>query len=35
MLRIAIQSKGRLFEDCMDLLKESGIKLSNAKRTLL
>lgn len=35
MLRIAIQSKGRLFEDCMELLKESGIKLSNAKRTLL
>ena len=35
MLRIAIQSKGRLYEDCMDLLKEAGIKLSNAKRTLL
>lgn len=35
MLRIAIQSKGRLFDDCMDLLKEAGIKLSNAKRTLL
>jgi len=35
VLRIAIQSKGRLFEDCMDLLKEAGIKLSNAKRTLL
>lgn len=35
MLRIAIQSKGRLFEDCMDLLKEAGIKMSNAKRTLL
>ena len=35
MLRIAIQSKGRLCEDCMDLLKEAGIKLSNAKRTLL
>ncbi len=35
MLRIAIQSKGRLFDDCMDLLKESGIKLNNAKRTLL
>ena len=35
MLRIAIQSKGRLFEDCMDLLNEAGIKLSNAKRTLL
>lgn len=35
MLRIAIQSKGRLFDDCMDLLKEAGIKLSTAKRTLL
>ena len=35
MLRIAIQSKGRLYEDCMNLLKEAGIKLSNAKRTLL
>lgn len=35
MLRIAIQSKGRLYEDCMDLLKEAGIKINNAKRTLL
>lgn len=35
MLRIAIQSKGRLYEDCMALLKEAGIRLSNAKRTLL
>lgn len=35
MLRIAIQSKGRLYEDCMALLKEAGIRFSNAKRTLL
>jgi ATP phosphoribosyltransferase len=35
MLRIAVQSKGRLFEDTMELLKEAGIKLSSAKRTLL
>jgi ATP phosphoribosyltransferase len=35
MLRIAIQSKGRLYDDCMNLLKESGIKLGTAKRTLL
>ena len=35
MLRIAVQSKGRLFEDTMDLLKETGIKVSSSKRTLL
>ncbi len=35
MLRLAVQSKGRLFEDTMELLKEAGIKLSSAKRTLL
>jgi ATP phosphoribosyltransferase len=35
MLRIAVQSKGRLHEDTMKLLEESGIKLSSAKRTLL
>ena len=35
MLRIAVQSKGRLNEDTMALLKEAGIKLSKAKRTLL
>lgn len=35
MLRIAVQSKGRLYEDTMDLLTEAGIKLSSAKRTLL
>ncbi len=35
MLRIAVQSKGRLFEDTMYLLKETGIKVSSSKRTLL
>ena len=35
MLRIAIQSKGRLNEDSMALLSETGIKLSSGKRTLL
>ena len=35
MLSIAVQSKGRLFEDTMDLLKETGIKVSSSKRTLL
>lgn len=35
MLRIAIQSKGRLFDDSMNLLLEAGIKISTAKRTLL
>lgn len=35
MLRIAVQSKGRLYEDTMGLLTEAGIKLSSAKRTLL
>lgn len=35
MLRIAVQSKGRLFEDTMELLKETGIKVSSSKRTLL
>lgn len=35
MLRIAVQSKGRLNEETMTLLKEAGIKLSKAKRTLL
>lgn len=34
-LRIAIQSKGRLNEDTIALLKEAGIKLNNVKRTLL
>lgn len=35
MLRIAVQSKGRLNEDTMSLLRESDIKLSSTKRTLL
>lgn len=35
MLRIAIQSKGRLNEDSMALLSETGIKLSSGKRILL
>ena len=35
MLRIAIQSKGRLYEDTMNLLKEADIKVSESKRTLL
>jgi ATP phosphoribosyltransferase len=35
MLRIAVQSKGRLNEETMALLKEAGIKLNNSKRTLL
>lgn len=35
MLRIAVQSKGRLFEDTMALLTEAGIKVSSSKRTLL
>ena len=35
MLRIAVQSKGRLFEDTMNLLAEADIKVSSSKRTLL
>ena len=35
MLRIAVQSKGRLFEDTMNLLSEADIKVSSSKRTLL
>jgi ATP phosphoribosyltransferase len=35
MLRIAVQSKGRLNEDTMLLLREAGIKLASDKRTLL
>lgn len=35
MLRIAIQSKGRLNEDSLALLKEVGIKVSLGKRALL
>ena len=35
MLRIALQSKGRLFEDCVNLLTEADIKISSSKRVLL
>ena len=35
MIRIAVQSKGRLYEDTMELLKEAGIKVNPSKRTLL
>ncbi|MDR2622002.1 MAG: ATP phosphoribosyltransferase [Dysgonamonadaceae bacterium] len=35
MLRIAIQAKGRLNEESMNLLQEAGVKLSFSKRTLL
>ena len=35
MLRIAVQSKGRLFDDTMNLLNEADIKVSASKRTLL
>ena len=35
MLRIAVQSKGRLYEDTMNLLREADIKVSESKRTLL
>lgn len=35
MLRIAVQSKGRLFEETMALLQEADIKLPSSKRILL
>ncbi len=35
MLRIAVQAKGRLHDDTMELLQEAGIKLRSLKRTLL
>jgi ATP phosphoribosyltransferase len=35
MLRIAIQSKGRLFDDTISLLAEADIKVPTSKRTLL
>lgn len=35
MLRIAVQSKGRLYDETMELLSEAGIKLTAMKRTLL
>lgn len=34
-LRIAVQSKGRLYDETMELLGEAGIKMTAAKRTLL
>lgn len=35
MLRIAVQSKGRLYDDTINLLAEADIKISPSKRTLL
>ena len=35
MLRIAVQAKGRLFDDTMNLLSEADIKVSSGRRTLL
>ena len=35
MLRIAVQAKGRLYDETMSFLEESDIKLSSTKRTLL
>jgi ATP phosphoribosyltransferase len=35
MLRIAVQAKGRLFEETMTMLSESSIKIESGKRTLL
>jgi ATP phosphoribosyltransferase len=35
MLRIAIQAKGRLYDETMSLLTEAGIKLESGKRLLL
>lgn len=35
MLRIAVQSKGRLYDETMEMLSETGIKLSAVKRSLL
>lgn len=34
-LRIAVQAKGRLYDETMNLLHEAGVKVSPAKRTLL
>lgn len=34
-IRIAVQSKGRLYEDTIALLSEAGIKIPSSKRTLL
>lgn len=35
LLRIAVQAKGRLFEETMTMLSESSIKIEQSKRTLL
>ncbi len=35
MLRIALQSKGRLYDDCINLLNEADINVSSSKRVLL
>lgn len=35
LLRIAVQAKGRLFEETMTMLAESSIKIESGKRTLL
>lgn len=35
LLRIAVQAKGRLFEETMTMLQESSIKIETSKRTLL
>lgn len=35
ILRMAVQSKGRLYDETMELLEEAGIKLTAIKRTLL
>ena len=35
MLRMAIQAKGRLNEDCIELLKDAGIHVATSKRKLL
>ena len=35
MLRIAVQAKGRLYDETMSFLEESDIKLNATKRTLL
>ena len=35
MLRIAVQAKGRLYEETMTMFAESSIKIESGKRTLL
>ena len=35
MLRLAVQSKGRLYDDTINLLAEADIKITSSKRTLL